>query len=82
MQYILTEEEYTALKNEGKKAKQALKDTLQDLCTQVCNLKPVKYWNNEKAKIWGCTRTIEGEWYCDECPVMKLCPYEYKKFSK
>jgi hypothetical protein len=43
----------------------------------------------EVAKPWGCMITKEAnseygdsEWYCDECPVQKECPYEYKSYSK
>jgi len=84
MQYLLTQEEYDALRNAGQAEKQQIKDTLQDLCTKVADHMPVMWgWSkNEEAKPWGCILTRNSDWYCDACPVRKVCPYPRKELSK
>ena len=87
MQYILSEEEYTALKDAAKARLELNQKGLQELCTEICNTMPVKYWGNEEAMPWGCMLTADddngyNEWYCDECPVKKICPCTYKSYSK
>jgi len=76
MQYVLTEEEYDALQNAVKHEKQRLQDTLENLCTRVADHEPVDWgWGDgEPPKPWGCVYTSDGEWYCDSCPVQKVCP--------
>jgi hypothetical protein len=81
MKYVLSQEEFDELNQKNIKAAQALKDTLQDLCTRVANNEPVKDgWY--AGKPWGCVLTVEHEWYCDDCPVQKVCPREWKEWSK
>ncbi len=87
MQYLLTQEEYDALR-----AKQELdlgmkKEKLQKLCTKIADTMPVKWgWSkDEEAKPWGCILSLgdaDDEWYCDSCPVQSICPNEYKEWSK
>lgn len=98
MQYILTQEELSALQSRAdagdaiKRSMPSIKE-LQALCSLVADHVPVKSgWY--KGKVWGCiltTRKGEGEeqdysddyeWYCDDCPAQKACPYNYKQFSK
>lgn len=80
MQYILTAEEFQQLTSVGDRAKAELKETLQRLCTDVANHKPILYWNNKEPRVWGCI-LIKAS-YCDCCPVRGICPYENKQFSK
>lgn len=81
MKYVLSQEEYDELVNRGAKREKELKDTLQDLCTRVANIEPIKDgWMAEKP--WGCILTVEHEWYCDDCPVQDVCPRERKEWSK
>jgi hypothetical protein len=87
MQYILTEEEYQALRSKQKHDLALSRTKLQILCTKIANEMPVKWgWSkNEEAKPWGCTltRANEGnEWYCDSCPVQEICPNPNKEYSK
>lgn len=84
VQYILTEEEYNALKTKQKQWTDESKKTLQDVCTKVANEMPIKWgWGEpDDPKPWGCILTEKGEWYCDQCPVKKICPYEGKEWSK
>ena len=82
MQYVLNEEEYQKY--------QALKEQLEELpsvkelqkfCTEVANNMPVKEgWY--KGRIWGCILDRSDEGYCDDCPARKVCPYDYKEYSK
>lgn len=54
MQVLLTEEEYQELISRGDKAVHDQQELVQKLCTMVAETKPVKYWGNEEAHIWGC----------------------------
>ena len=81
MMYILTQEEYDALEVKKRQANSEATKILQDLCTRVANSEPVKEgWY--AGKPWGCILTKEEEWYCDNCPVQKVCPKEWKRYSK
>ena len=81
MQYVLTEEEYKALVDAKKKALQDVGSTLQNLCTMVADNLPITvYWSKEK-EPWKCIHSMETEWYCDNCPVLEMCPSN-KNWSK
>lgn len=54
MQYILTEEEYKALKADQELKILGNKKKLQKLCTKIANTMPIFYWGNKEAEIWGC----------------------------
>lgn len=83
MQYILTQEELDALHNRIDSAKQENRMIMQALCTQICDLKPIKFWDNEDARPWECIHSLkDDEWYCDECPVKDMCPETHKQWSK
>ena len=85
MQFLLSEEEFKTLIKEEKFSKflGGLED-FQEKCTKICNTVPVKYWNNDNFKIWGCILNEKGNGcgYCDECLVQEICPNEYKQWSK
>lgn len=86
MQILLTEEEYNKLKNAERIAMAKIEQTLQDLCTKVADHMPIKVpWApNAEAKPWGCIRSVKagGERYCDNCPVIDLCPFYDKPLSQ
>lgn len=88
MQYILSEEEMEEVRQLRKEAKKfPTLSSLQKMCTTVANEWPTfTGWDKKKpAEPWGCiiTQEQEGvEWYCDECPVQTICPYEHKSWSK
>ena len=87
MQYILTQEEYDALRAKQKHDISMSRSKLQRLCTRIADEMPVKWgWSkDEEAKPWGCllTRAKEGEeWYCDSCPVQEICPSDQMEYSK
>lgn len=90
MQYILTEEEYKALKSKQNHEIELSRKKLQILCTKIANEMPVVWgWNGPDPKPWGCKITIEensefgtDEWYCDKCPVAEICPSDEKEWSK
>jgi hypothetical protein len=85
MQFVLTEEEYNSLKGSVDTGHAALSKTLQDLCTQVADLKPIEVesWQGWGHQPWGCVHSadIGEEWYCDHCPVQDVCP-SLKHWSK
>lgn len=85
MKYLLSEKEYQDLLK-AKSQRLAVNDEeLQTLCTKICNELPVFFWSNNTAKPWGCKIQEEEfghEWYCDECPVQKICPNEFKEWSR
>lgn len=87
MQYILTQEEYDALKKERKHEIELSVSKLQKLCTKISDEMPIKrgWAKDEEPKPWGCVITQEkdgDEWYCDSCPVQDICPKQYKPYSK
>lgn len=92
MQYILTEEEYKALRAEAGKAKKFDGHTvvglstsqLQKLCTTIANEMPVTWgWGGPDPKPWQCILdNPHDEWYCDKCPVQKICPHPSKQWSQ
>ena len=85
MQYILSQEEYTELLNKISKRSKEEEDILQDLCTKVCDNMPIVWdWGRNEDKLmqpWGCILTKKN-WYCDQCPVSKVCPRKWKEWSK
>lgn len=82
MQFLLTEKEYSDLLRRAEKGdKLPNKEDLQELCTKAANSIILESgWM--KGKTWGCILTEEGEWYCDDCPAGKVCPYLHKEYSK
>lgn len=95
MQYLLSEEEYKDLLNRIEEAESKSfdlsKKKLQELCTKIADTMPIKCsWDKKREPApWGCLITRQndpedpyGEWYCDDCPVQDICPYEYKDWSK
>lgn len=84
MQYILTQEEYDALRAKQKLDIGMQRSKLQKLCTKVADTMPVsvKWINDGKPEPWGCIITAKFEHYCDECPVQEICPHEHKEWSK
>ncbi len=81
--YILTQEEYNMLLEKREAGLRMSETKLQELCTKIANEMPVKTWMNDgKPTPWNCILTEDHEWYCDECPVQKICPNKYKSWSK
>jgi hypothetical protein len=92
MQRLLTEEEYEALISQGDVARRECRDTIQKLCTEVANTKPIiPGWvtrrgeeDDYEPKPWGCIlnkEPLNHPGYCDECPVQDECPCTYKEWS-
>jgi hypothetical protein len=80
MMYILTQEEFDDLQVKKREADAEKTKILQDLCTRVADNEILtKGW--KKGHPWGCILT-HADWYCDDCPVRKVCPKEWKKLSK
>lgn len=84
MQYILTQEEYDALRAKQKLELGMQKAKLQKLCTMIADAMPVsvEWINNDKPEPWGCILTADFDHYCDDCPVQEICPHEHKEWSK
>jgi hypothetical protein len=81
MQYLLTEEEYTALVNAKRMAQKEVHDTLLELCNQVARHMPTR-----TGRIHGCVQWLNNPGpkaeYCSGCPVEKACPYDGKEYGK
>lgn len=89
MQYILTKEEYEELRSEKlKRTKYQLK-ALQELCIKAANHVPI----DKSGKIWHCDLIYNKDIkefrykdqlcnYCDECPCIKVCPFDHKELSQ
>lgn len=90
MQYILTEQEYNQLVNETKSIKEEYRNTINDLCQMVADNMPIAGWHakydknktTEGKSPWGCIKSEEYSWYCDDCPVKHICLEKNKRFSK
>ena len=84
MQYILTEEEYTALKTRQAYEYNLSRDKLQALCTKIAITMPIKVdWRSGTYEPWGCILAETAHsGYCDECPVQAICPHEDKDWSQ
>jgi hypothetical protein len=80
-------DQYEDLLDEKEKEKNKI---IQELCTKIADTMPIKYWGSKELRTWGCKITEETpnedgytrEWYCDECPVQKICPHDDKDWSK
>ncbi|MFN4121309.1 hypothetical protein [Acidovorax sp.] len=87
MQYILTQEEYDALRRDQGVRVTNRKAELQKLCTDAANHIPiVRDWApNEPPAPWGCILD-EGSpnyrGYCDDCPAKQICPHDGKEYSQ
>ncbi len=82
MQYLLTQQEMDQQGEYMRRANQlpSIED-LQKFCTFVSdNLILKEGW--KAGQIWGCILSTEREWYCDDCPAAKACPYPDKHWSK
>lgn len=86
MQYLLTEKEFSALQEAAAKRESEESAVLQNLCTQVALLKPIKVnWRDGDDLPWGCILIkdpTKNPGYCDHCPVQEHCPYPHKEWSK
>jgi len=80
MMYILTQEEFDSLQEKKRKITEDAQKVLQELCTRVADNEILtESWM--KGQPWGCYLT-KADWYCDQCPVQDVCPYEWKEWSK
>lgn len=74
MQYLLTHDEYTALRKRADERTEAERASLMAVCMELA------------CHAGGCVRRRrEGHrtmGYCDDCPAEKWCPYEAKEWSK
>jgi len=85
MKYLLSQEEYDTLRIRKEDAIAENDEELQKFCTMVADTLPIKFWGRTEAKPWQCLISRERdneEWYCDECPSQKVCPYPHKAWSK
>lgn len=83
MNYLLTQEEYDALRTRQSIHTTEQVQALQAFCTRAANEWPIKLWGNAEATTWGCILTPESSpGYCDECPANEVCPHPHKEWSK
>lgn len=83
MQYILSQEELDELKKKQRHEISENKSKLQKLCSKIADSWIVEEgWY--KGKAWGCILTSmrKEEWYCDDCIMKSICPYDGKIWSK
>lgn len=77
MQYILSQEEFDSLIKKTKQHEhiRLSNEELMNLCQKIADTMPVNCgWGGPDPKPWGCKYTKDFEWYCDSCPVQKICP--------
>lgn len=86
MKYILTEKEYNDLNQKISDISDMYFSTVQQLCTEVAVHKRIPLFGKKQAALpWGCIISEDPDYRadcCDECPVLTLCPYEDKQWSK
>ena len=83
MQYIFTEDEFNNLHRQIDEAIAENSSTINKLCEMVADHMPITEWpgTKENPRPWGCCKTTDEEWYCDNCPVQKVCRHP-KEWSK
>lgn len=88
MQYILSQEEYDALRQEQRAQLRGKKKELQKLATDAANHIPVvPHWapKHTQPEPWGCILNTDADrnpGYCDACPAEIVCPHDDKEFSQ
>lgn len=86
MKYILTEDEYNALINKVDNVNDQYFRDVQQLCIEVAVHKPIPLFGKDQPHVkWGCILADDPEQQaevCDECPVVIMCPYDDKIWSK
>lgn len=86
MQYLLTEQEFRALKDEQQRRIEADEEQLQAFCTLAAMHIPViREWSHDKRpRPWGCILGPQEQrpCYCDDCPSAAFCPYPHKEWSQ
>lgn len=85
MQYLLTQEEFSALQNSACAQAQADRAALQHVCTLAARYVPiVRDWGDDRTpRPWGCILDRESSpGYCDACPVSNICPHDAKEWSQ
>lgn len=86
MQYLLTEAEYSALKQEQTAKLRTSTEKLQTICTLAAQHIPVaREWAIDKTPTpWGCILgpRQQSPGYCDDCPVSEICPHQGKEWSQ
>jgi hypothetical protein len=86
MQYILSEAEFTELKQQQVAKLNASTERLQAICTQAAMHIPVPHeWADDKTpRPWGCILgpLEQNPGHCDDCPVSEICPYQGKEWSQ
>ena len=81
MMYVLTRKELDKLEAAPGEVGDELTEKIQELCTRVADHEILKTgWR--KGQPWGCIHSTEDEWHCDDCPVLDLCPEQFKSWSK
>ena len=86
MQYILTQQEYDALRDGAKQRRDQETRDLQWLCTQAAMHIPVPGPNEPvaSARPWGCILEPShlNPIVCDDCPAKAVCPHDGKEWSQ
>lgn len=88
MQYLLTPDEYGALKGANEEYRKTVRAVLQDLCIRVATHEPIKMaWAPSlEPSPNGCILKESPDGaraeYCDDCPVCRVCPHDMKAWSK
>lgn len=86
MQYLLTQEEYDALRIKQELHIKQSTEKLQAICTLAAQHIPVtREWSSDKTPApWGCILgpRQQDPGYCDDCPVSEICPYQGKEWSQ
>ena len=83
MQYILSQEEYDGLLLKIKEAKATREKIVNELCQMVANHMPITTYPGSPGdpEPWGCYKSKDYEWYCDNCPVVEYCGMN-RRYSK
>jgi len=84
MQYLLTEEEYSALKKLKIEHSEKKKKELQEFCIfAAMHIPASRHWDKDDKSPWGCIHSKEkNSGYCDQCPAQRICPEEHKGWSQ
>lgn len=84
MQYLLDQNEMSMLQKRAMHGDRSPStEDLQKLCSLAADHAPCdRDWDQNDKSPWGCILTKGDTGYCDDCPVINLCPHPNKQWSK
>lgn len=81
MNILLTEAEFTNLRQRALSYKNPTPELLQAFCTIVANEMPITKPDRDTKSPWGCILSGRST-LCDGCPAKAVCPHPDKRWGR